>query len=405
MDRTEVGGERLDGGVDVGRLGVVHPGDAADLAHDLQAVGDAGKALQRGGDARGRHAERGRGGGGGQRVGDVVVALQGERGDRAQRGAPLGGPQPERVTGSDAGELAVTAAGVGRHDRRAQRKAAAPAVSGQARGDARGIGVVEVHQGKVGGRLVLEDAQLGVDVAAVAAVAVDVVFGQVEQHRHVGPETLDVLELKARELGHHDRVGGDHAGKAGQSPADVAGHLDGVTGVAQDLPGELGRRGLAVGPGDGYPAIREKPRGELDLAPDRHAAFERRDHHSRARGHAGALDEQLDALGQVGGVAEQQAEPAHAARPAPGRARLRASRRWPRRRRRARATRKQRGRATGTAEADHGQRAQIGDGYGHVPSFLQRLVPSHCPGGLRAAAPRSATACGHAAARRISRPC
>ena len=144
------------------------------------------------------------------------------------------------------------------------------AAAGQAGGDRRhGAGVVEVHQGEVGGRLVLEDAQLGVDVARVAAVPVDVVLGEVEQHGDVGPEALDVLELEARQLGHHDRLGVDPAGQVGQRPAHVAGHFDRAAGVAQDLAGELGRRGLAVGPGDGDPAVGQKARGELDLAPDR----------------------------------------------------------------------------------------------------------------------------------------
>ena len=102
------------------------------------------------------------------------------------------------------------------------------------------------------------------------------------------------------------RPGVDRAGQVGQRPAHVAGHLDRPAGVAQDLAGELRGRRLAVRPGDRDPAVGQKPRRELDLAPDRHAAGERRGHDRRGVGHAGALDEQLDAFRQRRRRAEQK---------------------------------------------------------------------------------------------------
>ena len=212
VDRAGVGGEGLEGGVDVGRLGVVHPGHAGDDADDLQAVHDPGEAAQGGGDVGRRHAERRGRRRGGQRVGHVVLALEGELVDRAELARGRRAAQPQHAVGHPGQRrrgLGVDTAPQ-LHATRGQREGAAARPPGQARrGRASRAGVVGVQQREVGRRLVFEHAQLGFDVPAEAAVPVDVVFGQVQQHGHVGPEADDVLELKARELGDHHGSGVD----------------------------------------------------------------------------------------------------------------------------------------------------------------------------------------------------
>ena len=54
--------------------------------------------------------------------------------------------------------------------------------------------------------LVLEDPELRVAVRLEAAVAVEVVGLEVEQHGDARPELVDVLELEARELADDPRV-------------------------------------------------------------------------------------------------------------------------------------------------------------------------------------------------------
>ena len=116
--------------------------------------------------------------------------------------------------------------------------------------------------------------QLGGDVGAVDAVPVKVVLRQVEEHGHGRPEAFDVLELEAGELGDDDRVLRDHARHRRQGVTDVAADRDGQTGVPEDGAGQLGGRRLAVGAGDADHGVAEEAAGELDLAPQRHAAVE-----------------------------------------------------------------------------------------------------------------------------------
>ncbi len=79
-------GAQPDGGRgDVGRLGVVDEAHAADLGDLLEPVRDAGKAAQPLAHGVAVDSHRERRGGGGHRVGDVVLAEQPELGDREQR--------------------------------------------------------------------------------------------------------------------------------------------------------------------------------------------------------------------------------------------------------------------------------------------------------------------------------
>ena len=70
-------------------------------------------------------------------------------------------------------------------------------------------------------------------------------------------------------------------------------------GRAVDVADQLGRRRLAVGPGDGAEGVRERAPGELELAGHLDAALPRALDHGRLAGHAGALDHGLHLAEQL----------------------------------------------------------------------------------------------------------
>ena len=92
----------------------------------------------------------------------------------------------------------------------------------------------------------LEDAQLRVAVRLERPVAVEVVRLEVEQHRDLARELVDVLELERRELA-DDPVRGANGG---ERRADVSRDDDVAAGGAEDRAEQLGGRRLAVRAGD-----------------------------------------------------------------------------------------------------------------------------------------------------------
>src|SRR5262249_58028833 len=92
----------------------------------------------------------------------------------------------------------------------------------------------------------LEDAQLRVAIGLERAVAVEVVGLEVEEHRDVTYERLDILELERRELA-NDPV---HAADGGERRADVPGNGDVATRRPEDRAEQLGRPRLAVRAGN-----------------------------------------------------------------------------------------------------------------------------------------------------------
>ena len=92
----------------------------------------------------------------------------------------------------------------------------------------------------------LEDAQLRVAVGVERPVTVEVVGLEVEQHRDVAGQLVHVLELERRQLA-DDPL---HRLERRQRRADVARHRDVASRGTEDRAEQLGRRGLAVRPGD-----------------------------------------------------------------------------------------------------------------------------------------------------------
>ncbi len=125
---------------------------------------------------------------------------------------------------------------------------------------------------------------------AEVAVAVEVVWGHVEQDPALRGEGLRVLKLEARGLADDRRVGGDLADEGGQGGPDVSGHGDRLTGGAPDVAEELGDGGLPVRTGDGDEPIGQQAPGQLELADHRNAATPSLGDRGRGAWHPGALD-------------------------------------------------------------------------------------------------------------------
>ena len=94
-------------------------------------------------------------------------------------------------------------------------------------------------------------------------------------------------------------AGSSVPGERRERGADVAGHGDRQPGLAMDLADQLGRRRLAVGPGDRDHVVRQQPPAELELArPRARRARARRATTGAVLRHARALDDRRDAVEQ-----------------------------------------------------------------------------------------------------------
>ena len=201
--------------------------------------------------------------------------------------APGEPPGVEREIGHGG---AWRAAGIVRHGHRRRERHARSAAGRREPGR---------HHGERLRRLGGEDPQLRVAVGLEAAVAVEVVGCEVEQHGGVRRELERVLELERRGLEHdHGRVV-ERAGQRRQRRADVPRHGDGHARLAVDLADQLRRRRLPVRTGDRDHRVRQQPPPELELAEHDHPALARGADDRGLLRHAGALDERLDAREQV----------------------------------------------------------------------------------------------------------
>ena len=250
MQRLGVGGERAPRGGRVRRLRVVDEPDAVPFGDELEPMRDTPERAQRLGDRVVGEPGRARGGGCGRGVLPVVGAGQGRLGREGLGGGEL-----------DASALARHLAEPARHDRGVLRD------------------------------LVLEDPELRVAVLLEAAVAVEVVGLEVDQHGDVGPELVNVFELEARELADDPHI--RRRLDAGDRPPDVARNRHLSPRRAEHRAEPLDGRRLSVRPGHAEDGIGQVVRCELHLAPDRNA----RSRHDRVRArHAGALDQDVGAI-------------------------------------------------------------------------------------------------------------
>ena len=292
-DRVDAALEGADadrGGGDVGRLGVVDEADAADLGDLLEAVRDAGEAAQPLAHRLAVEPHRERRGGGGHRVGDVVLAEEAELLDRQQRLAVV----EDRPLGQR--DLAV--------GRRAGAEGEPPGAAAEVgAGQRRVVGVVD---GDVVVALVGEDPQLRRQVGLEVVVAVEVVGGEVEEDRALGREEARVLELEAGGLADHRRVRLDLPGQLRERRADVAGDRDRLTGAAVDVPEQLDRGRLAVRPGHRDEPVRQRPPGQLELPHHVDPPLQSGGDHRRLPGNARALDDSPRPLEQCKSIRIQK---------------------------------------------------------------------------------------------------
>ena len=141
----------------------------------------------------------------------------------------------------------------------------------EAVGHARCLFVVGVEDGVIGGSLVFENAFLGGKVLVEAAVAVEVVGSDVEHDRDFRMKGLDGLQLEAGDFEDVVGVVGGVGDQRNGGRPDVAADLRLVAAPADDVAGQRGGGGFAVGAGDGDDVALQKTRGQLDFADDGNA--------------------------------------------------------------------------------------------------------------------------------------
>ena len=281
-DEHRWGGHALEGipcGIDVGGLGVVDVAHAVDGGYVFQAVFHGLEVFERLADAVFLDMERGGGDAGSHGVVEVVEAGEGEA---VARDFP-------HLAGSGEMNDAVLNPG----------GAALFAVDGK--GELHGFalhvldlladdGVVLPIDEVVVFGLVLEDAEFGGHVVLhLVVVAVEVVGGDVHDHGDVCLELIHVFKLEAGEL---DDVGGmgvfRHLER--KALADVSGEAHVDSRLAEDMVGQEGSGGLAVGSGDADHARVGESGCELDLGEHGYPLLGDFLHHGGVRGYAGAFD-------------------------------------------------------------------------------------------------------------------
>jgi hypothetical protein len=245
---------------------------------------------------------------------DAEVARGGEREEGVFRVVAAGeleqAPRVGVAVGEDEGAFGAVAADLGAFGGVDEDEAAAldrPLKVGGPR-------IVGVEQGEAVIAQADEDARLGVGVALHGLVAVDVVGGEVEDHRDVGgvdAALVHGLELEAGAL-EHERAGG--LGARGEELAE--GGAEGGAEVTADEGAQAARReqgageggdgALAVGAGDEDggergPGVAGDREGEAHLAVDLGAGGELGGELAVGRGRdAGAEHDEIDA-GEGGG--------------------------------------------------------------------------------------------------------
>ncbi len=108
-------------------------------------------------------------------------------------------------------------------------------------------GIVGVEHGVIAGALGLEEPALGGGVVFESVVAVQVILRDVQRQGNVRAKFGDGLQLEAGEFQHVPPIVGRRIDHGGDRNADVAAHLHGDAGLAQDVPDQAGGGGLAVG--------------------------------------------------------------------------------------------------------------------------------------------------------------
>ena len=131
--------------------------------------------------------------------------------------------------------------------------------------------VVGVQHQAILCRLRGKDALLGSNVVFKAAVTVEMIRRDVENHGNVGMKLLGGFKLEAGDF--EDRPGfvGAVVDERHNRNADVAADQRGQTASREDFAQQRGGGGFAVGAGDGERMALEEARGQFQFADDRQA--------------------------------------------------------------------------------------------------------------------------------------
>lgn len=253
--------EGVAGGIDIGRLGVIDVLHPVEDACQLHAVLYAGEVLQRLGDGailevgiepQGVEHEAG-----GHDVAGVVWSLELQAGVVDEALLPLGEADMDRLAIEVGGGV-----GAGEGEGEGVRRAWIPSSE-----HSRCLRIIGEGDGVVLLGLVLEYPTLGIGVELqLMVVPVEVVGRDIHQHRGVQVGVVHVIELEAGEL--HDvdlvRVADE---TLGEGEADIATRHRIYAARLQEVSGEGGGGGLAIGPRDAYEdaALGYVLGGKLDL--------------------------------------------------------------------------------------------------------------------------------------------
>ena len=112
------------------------------------------------------------------------------------------------------------------------------------------------------------DQMLYPDIFLEGAVAVQMVGSDVEDGGYLRPEIGDRLQLKARDLGDHDRVRVRRHDGLRDGKAYIAYDLGLSSGELHDLSDKRGGRGLSIGPGYADEGTGAVVIGQLELSRD-----------------------------------------------------------------------------------------------------------------------------------------
>ncbi len=264
-------------GSNIGALGIVVPGHAIQFCHFLHPMRQAAETAQGGQQCIRIEAEAHAQGQRRHRVGGIVQAGQRQFGDRQQKAFALHDPrfapihaQAEILVGCGCVEAEADDVTIG------QRHPAHPPIAA----------IEHLHARRALGTL--KNSRLGRCVLVEIDVAIEMVVGDVEDGRRRRIQRPGGLQLKTGKLQHPDlrqRIGilRIHQGRQGRR-RNIAGNADGLARGAQQMAGQRGGGGLAVGAGDGQhrniPAQTAQRLGkQFDLADHRNSGGTGVDHH------------------------------------------------------------------------------------------------------------------------------
>src|SRR5690242_17635955 len=272
--------ESLDGGVHVGRLGVVEKTDSRNFRNKFETMLHAREAAHGASEIRSGDAGEKSGRCGGQHVFEVVLAAQADVGATEERNVF------SLMSTNDLLALQTSAAG----------DALGPAEPEYLRSRRPMLGaggIVGIDHRQIVLGLVLENARLGPRVIFEGGMPVEVIRSEIQQNGDVRAKSLDQLELETAELRDRNCFVARLIHVSDQRRADVSGNHYRLARGGQNVANQRSGRGLAVRAGHANDTPPQKSPRQFDLAPYGHMRRARRRQHGMIRRHARAGHDQI----------------------------------------------------------------------------------------------------------------